>query len=246
MELIIKLKQHTPIIHFQHDQKGATLRATELKPKLDRYIDKLSIYYNGSILSSVNKLSEGNNQYRLTISSPAIKETIIPKILDKKTIKSGAYDSIEPLNSNPDNKQKLNRSLYFGDVKAMIKYNDVITLTLQSFDRKMLAKVYLALPIMFAMENFGSRQNKGFGSFYISSFIKMPDGFNDLCETDFLKVEDIYKNHIPNNVYSFECTGDYIKTFKEIFYFYNALKAGTNEGGTYSKSLVTFKSVYMV
>ncbi|HEC99336.1 MAG TPA: hypothetical protein ENN18_03005 [Proteobacteria bacterium] len=73
MELIIKLKQHTPIIHFQHDQKGATLRATELKPKLDRYIDKLSIYYNGSILSSVNKLSEGNNQYRLTIVSGNLK-----------------------------------------------------------------------------------------------------------------------------------------------------------------------------
>lgn len=32
MELIVKLKQHTPIIHFQWDQKGATLRATELKP----------------------------------------------------------------------------------------------------------------------------------------------------------------------------------------------------------------------
>jgi hypothetical protein len=32
------LKQHTPIIHFQHDQTGATLRATEVKPKLDKYI----------------------------------------------------------------------------------------------------------------------------------------------------------------------------------------------------------------
>ena len=32
------LKQHTPIIHFQHGQVGATLRATEVKPKLDRFI----------------------------------------------------------------------------------------------------------------------------------------------------------------------------------------------------------------
>ena len=36
----ITLKQHTPIIHFQHDQEGATLRATELKPKLDRFLIK--------------------------------------------------------------------------------------------------------------------------------------------------------------------------------------------------------------
>lgn len=37
-KLEIKLKQHTPMIHFQSDQEGATLRATEVKPKLDRFI----------------------------------------------------------------------------------------------------------------------------------------------------------------------------------------------------------------
>ena len=37
-KLEVKLKQHTPLIHFQHDQEGATLRASELKPKLDRFI----------------------------------------------------------------------------------------------------------------------------------------------------------------------------------------------------------------
>lgn len=37
-KLEIKLKQHTPLIHFQHDQEGATLRASEVKPKLDKYL----------------------------------------------------------------------------------------------------------------------------------------------------------------------------------------------------------------
>ena len=37
-KLTIKLKQHTPLIHFQHDEYGATLRASEVKPKLDKYI----------------------------------------------------------------------------------------------------------------------------------------------------------------------------------------------------------------
>lgn len=32
------LKQHTPIVHFQAKDNGATLRASEVKPKLDRYI----------------------------------------------------------------------------------------------------------------------------------------------------------------------------------------------------------------
>ena len=36
--LKVTLKQHTPLIHFQHDQEGATLRASEVKPKLDKFI----------------------------------------------------------------------------------------------------------------------------------------------------------------------------------------------------------------
>ena len=36
--LTVTLKQHTPLIHFQHDQYGATLRASEVKPKLDKFI----------------------------------------------------------------------------------------------------------------------------------------------------------------------------------------------------------------
>ena len=39
-KLVVKLKQHTPLIHFQHSQEGATLRASEVKPKLDKYIIK--------------------------------------------------------------------------------------------------------------------------------------------------------------------------------------------------------------
>ena len=38
--LTVTLKQHTPLIHFQHNQYGATLRASEVKPKLDKFIIK--------------------------------------------------------------------------------------------------------------------------------------------------------------------------------------------------------------
>lgn len=36
-----KLIQQTPIIHFQHYQIGATLRASEVKPKLDKYLRRV-------------------------------------------------------------------------------------------------------------------------------------------------------------------------------------------------------------
>ena len=38
--LIFELIQHTPIIHFQAKDMGATLRASEVKPKLDKFILK--------------------------------------------------------------------------------------------------------------------------------------------------------------------------------------------------------------
>jgi hypothetical protein len=50
--LTIKLKQHTPLIHFQHDQDGATLRASEVKPKLDKFV--LTRLGNGIYQEGIN------------------------------------------------------------------------------------------------------------------------------------------------------------------------------------------------
>jgi hypothetical protein len=37
-KLTFHLKQHSHLLHFQYQQAGACLRATELKPKLDRFL----------------------------------------------------------------------------------------------------------------------------------------------------------------------------------------------------------------
>jgi hypothetical protein len=55
-QLKIQLKQHTPIIHFQHDQAGATLRASEVKPKLDRFLIEMLIVQKTSLLVIMNRL----------------------------------------------------------------------------------------------------------------------------------------------------------------------------------------------
>jgi hypothetical protein len=39
-QLVISLRQETPMIHFQYDEAGAILRGSELKPKLDKFILK--------------------------------------------------------------------------------------------------------------------------------------------------------------------------------------------------------------
>lgn len=40
-KLEFTLRQHTPLIHFQHHQEGATLRATEVKSRLNRLVKNL-------------------------------------------------------------------------------------------------------------------------------------------------------------------------------------------------------------
>ena len=46
-KLKYQLKQYTPLIHFQHDEAGATLRASEVKPKLDKIIINRLTNING-------------------------------------------------------------------------------------------------------------------------------------------------------------------------------------------------------
>jgi len=238
MELKVKLKQHTPLIHFQWDQEGATLRATEVKPKLDRYIKELDKYYDKDVLEKVNKIPDGNGVYRLTVLQSVVKEKTIPKVLTTKEKKDKEYNSIEPV-SRDGYRQKMRRSLYFGDIKAMLEYSDDIILRFQSFDQKILVKAILALPIMLALENFGARQNKGFGSFYIDRDLTINEFPDIKVLSNIEEIYQKYKEETDNNVYFFDLeSSDYIKVFEKIFYFYNALKAGTNEGRIYSKSLL--------
>ncbi|MCD8263196.1 MAG: hypothetical protein LUD02_02770 [Tannerellaceae bacterium] len=36
-KIVVKLKQHSPFICFHPEQEGATLRASEVKPRLDKF-----------------------------------------------------------------------------------------------------------------------------------------------------------------------------------------------------------------
>ena len=77
--LTVKLKQHTPLIHFQHDQYGATLRASEVKPKLDRFIlTKLGNgdYKKGCDEAHKNKWLIGEHNalnYKMKIIAPEVE-----------------------------------------------------------------------------------------------------------------------------------------------------------------------------
>lgn len=141
------LKQHTPIIHFQSGQPGATLRATELKPKLDRFllerVDGLPFVKNPNGHRSLN--------YKVTIE-PNISQR--EKISGKNPLFFGNM-GVDKL---PDaERQKQEKFFKFS--------GKVFKVTFFSFQQEVREAISRYFETFLAQTNFGTRQSKGFGSF---------------------------------------------------------------------------------
>lgn len=146
-KLTFTLKQHTPIIHFQHEQHGATLRATELKPKLDRFLIK-KFKDNGIIYSDwlING-QENALDYKTSIKTQSVYLT--------------------PIN------QSMSVPAFFGNMggdyqehpKSLSLTKEPVSVQLLTFDLTLKAKLEEYFPEFIATTNFGTRQSKGYGSF---------------------------------------------------------------------------------
>jgi len=240
-KLTVKLTQHTPIIHFQHEQEGAAIRPTEIKHYLTQYIKNIGKYYKNEFENKINEqFPPGNGIYRISIEPVTITERIIPKHLDRGKIGGSEYANYGEFKGvkQEERHKIITHSQYFGDIKEMLTYQEPVVVTFFSFDLNILTKVYYALQFIFALENFGARANKGFGSF---SVLATPEIDWDISKIDGkydLEIGSILKK-TGKDIYCFE-TNDYkSEPYKTIFYFYNALKGGINEGNDkYFKSLL--------
>lgn len=200
MELTVKLKQHTPIIHFQWEQEGATLRATELKPKLDRYIKEK--YYKG------NNSMRLKYQVRIKYLTPLTKNGK-DKILHKDSMFFGNLNQ-------PEHKKKWE----ICGSELELRFNTYFNETLKK-------QIEETLTICLALENFGTRNNKGNGCFFIK----------DKTIADF---EAVLKQNAPSSVYYWDCNSS--DAFFSIKTVYSLLKSGINlsirSDKTYYKSLL--------
>jgi len=173
------LKQHTPIIHFQSDQSGATLRATELKPKLDRFL-----------LENVEGI-------------PFKENANGSKSLDYKVkIEADLSHNKEIDARNP---------LFFGNMgegeqKEFKEHSKTFKIEFFSFNLEVLEAIKNNFESFLANTNFGTRQSKGFGGFYL----KKP----------------FDKSLIPFDVYSFSSSST--RWQEDIKLFYAFLRQGIN------------------
>lgn len=142
----VELKQHTPLIHFQSKQNGATIRATELKPKIDNFIiEKLKKVDPELYQEYQSVINEDNFPIKARISSK--------------------YKISISIASKPHKEEYSREVPYFGNNKdGLLLFKD-IKVKVFSYNEKLVQLVGKVLPYVFVFENFGARQGKGFGSF---------------------------------------------------------------------------------
>ena len=268
-KLVIKLKQHTPLIHFQHDQEGATLRASEVKPKLDRFL--LTELGNGDyekgcdIAKGVDwMVGKGDHpalDYKLKIEITESESLDIIDINERKEYDKRDSDKNRPYIQDGNKKylarirKSDNRKIYalktyplfFANLDT--DYNDnnehrrfsysyePLSLTFIITNEKKLKNQtlydFISNPALlndfFFKTNFGTRQTKGFGSFYI-----------DRSDSLFREESSSYRfNIIPNEDYIEE---EFYNIFERIELFYKTLRSGINLKNR-DKTLFYFKSL---
>lgn len=191
------LVQHTPLIHFQHSEPHACLRATEVKPKLDRFLveqlEEDDRFGDGRWKKwFVGDGSQQSFDYmmRITPNSEQVERT--------QSIENGIERAIARAEHRPPNAglHEIHKN-YFGNMasgnniqdtvqaiqetfKESLFYKDGLTLTIRCFIPELLTLIDEHIRGFFMMHNFGTRQRKGFGSFTvdISTEPNAPKGFD--------------------------------------------------------------------
>ena len=206
--ITIKLKQHTPILHFQHElaTDGATLRATELKPKLDKYL-----LANYEILPEWKIGKTDALDYKLKIS------------VKGKNKKLKTY-------GNPP--------MFFCEDKLPVKGDNEkekadVTIEILCFIdglQQCISKIKNWNRFFFIC-NIGTRQSKGYGSFtQLEPQTHLPS------VGDIIKAENNISYRVDSffspNVLSWN------EVMQRISDVYKCFRSGINENGLYFKSLM--------
>lgn len=250
--LTLKLKQHTPIIHFQAEQAGATLRATEVKSKLDKFIVERFLSLDNKFLKhedAVNKLNKAINSkhslYKIHFDCPNKVGFYLPLAMkmDSKSYPNkhkNIQDYIQrnkninvsilaptPYFANQDKiefvpRSDVIKSIDFVELRLGIYTSQPITGNIMVGDKDVYDLLSEVIPYFFVYENFGTRQNKGFGSFSITYI-------NDI---EFTHTESVLQKICS---YKSKKTKDILQAFAFIQETHQLLKSGKNYQG-YEKS----------
>lgn len=225
-KLEVKLKQHTPLIHFQWEHQGATLRASEVKPKLDRFVLEKLVEKKGE------EYTKGKECYEREVKqSEKFNEFEALEMFEKASWIGKAYGWLIGESKALDYKMRIKSSgrgtkldklpMYFGGTdKKGVSYDQELDLTISSFYNEVIELLKRYLSEFFFCYNFGCRQSKGYGGFSVEKI-------NDSVVSD--NIEACLKDNF-NFVYKCKSNfqNNFIQIFKKIRHDYQLIKSGIN------------------
>lgn len=188
-----KLVQHTPLIHFQHSEPHACLRATEVKPKLDRFLieqlEKDDRFGDGRWKKwFVGDGSQQSFDYmmRITPNSEQVERTHSIERAIARAEHRPPNANLHEIHKNyfgnmaSEKKREEKKKAIRETFKESLFYKDGLTLTIRCFIPELLTLIDEHIRGFFMMHNFGTRQRKGFGSFTVDISTKPnePKGFD--------------------------------------------------------------------
>ncbi len=220
-KLEFTLKQHTPIIHFQHDQDGATLRATEVKPKLDRFIIKQMGGKDKVPKEWFNNEEKGSLDYKMKIESSGEKSLFLPlaRFLNQRKQSSLEaaidfdFEFIMPSSyfGNEDKfkfyarSDEVDPSNFKLDELRFCVIDANISVTIFIYQNSLKDYLERNLNEFFLLHNFGTRQDKGFGSYTIEKCIRgeiVLNNTDNKLKKFFLKKRMLSANVTQSNIFS--------------------------------------------
>ena len=244
--LKVKLKQHTPLIHFQHDQDGATLRASEVKPKLDRYIlskltpeEREQGEHDGWIKIKNDKVWL---DYKMRIEAEGEKrEYMLASYIKDEYVNNLRRSNINAISNTPFFAQEKQNTSIRKSQNPQIEWDKIekkglliegdIMLSVMVKDDTLSAQIKNFIQSFFVATNFGTRQSKGFGCFSVTELMHENQNqdlrnFEDLLRENFLFV---YKKSL--NAQSVQGVSTVLQTINDD---YRLLKSGLTR--PYAKS----------
>ena len=237
------LVQESPFIHFQYYEHKATLRASEVKPKLDRFLTELlggkdAVCQNNlpwlckfaqRNISSANILSY-DYKMQITAKKPIARtitcETALYHLMDdtQKMHQIQGYF----FENRPEGKTLLDKKLsVIKNYKEAVRYKEGLSLTITCFIPELLAFIEEHLALFFVLNGFGARKAMGYGSFLIEN-------------TD-VKAELIRMKKLINRPFFYIETpeGSPLQQLAEIETIFRLLKGGINlNNGDYFKGFI--------
>lgn len=172
-KLELKLRAQTPLIHFQHAQVGATIRASEVKPKLDRFIiekwkKEAGIEPGIGDKAALKKIKE---LYGSCFQSEEFSkdDSANNALKYKMQISTTAQNIVIPIKDYP---------IFYGNMSSGNVAADELkqgvlsspTISILCFHTKLQEYIAKYIEEFFLVTNFGTMQGKGFGSFAPISF----------------------------------------------------------------------------